>query len=191
MKSSIVILLLLVWSIWGLCGCKRQEEMVFFTSEAAETENTELQNVSGEETALSAQIKVYVCGAVAEPGVVALKEGSRIIDAVVLAGGMTAEADETYVNLAAKLTDGEKVYVPTKEEAGMWQESQAEDDLVNINTADTEELCRLPGIGESKAEDIILYREKNGKFQKIEDIVNVPGIKKSLFEKISGKIKVE
>lgn len=137
-------------------------------------------------------ICVYVCGAVAEPGVVELPEGSRGEDAVALAGGMTQEADTAYVNLAARLSDGEKLFIPTKEEAELLEqdESVRAGGLVNINTADSGELCTLPGIGESRAADIISFRERNGAFAAIEDIMKVPGIKANAFEKIREKIVV-
>ncbi len=165
--------------------------MILFTSEAAEaayTGNREQEDRVSDEKLM---IKVYICGAVAEPGVVALKEDGRIIDAVLLAGGMTEDADETDVNLAARLKDGEMIYVPTKEETSRRKEAQDKEVLIDINTADKAGLCTLPGIGESKAEDILTYREKNGAFQSIEDIMKVPGIKESLFEKIKEKITAD
>lgn len=191
MKKYIRAILILYGCILGFCGCRTGEEVLLFTSEAAEAayagKPEQEDCASGDRT----MIKVYVCGAVAEPGVVALKEDARIIDAVLLAGGMTEDADETDVNLAARLQDGEMIYVPTKEETSRRKEAQDKEDLVDINTADKARLCTLPGIGESKAEDILTYREKNGAFQSIEDIMKVPGIKESLFEKIKGKITAD
>lgn len=136
---------------------------------------------------------VYVCGAVCEPGVVSLPVGSRADDAVKAAGGMTEEADTAYVNLAAMVADGEKVFIPTREEAEALNQEQAseENGLVNINKADAAQLCTLPGIGESRAADIIAHREKNGPFETIEDIMKVPGIKTSTFTKISDKITIK
>ncbi len=136
-------------------------------------------------------IMVYVCGAVQTPGVVALDAESRVVDAIGLAGGMTNEADADYMNLAAKLKDGEKIYVPTTEEVLLWEKNQKERGLINLNTADKEALCTLPGIGESKAQDIIAYREEYGEFQTPEDIMKVPGIKENLFQKIKSYVKVE
>lgn len=189
-KISLGILLFLWNSIW-LSGCSTKEEMVFFSSGTANPTYEEhiTQEAGGEETAKP--LLVYVCGAVKEPGVVALEENARVVDAIVLVGGMTGEADATYVNLAAKVTDGEKIYVPTVAEVAQWEAQEAEDALVNINTADKTVLCTLPGIGESKAENIIAYREKNGSFQSKEELMNISGIKENLFEKIADKIKVE
>ena len=112
------------------------------------------------------EICVYVCGAVEAPGVVFLPDGSRAADALASAGGFAADAAEEAVNLAAKVSDGEKLYFPTCEEyvAQARQEEAAAVGLVNINTADIAQLCTLPGIGESRAEDIIAYRESHGAF---------------------------
>ena len=133
---------------------------------------------------------VHVCGAVREPGVVALKAGSRAEDALLSAGGFLEEADQSYVNLAAFVEDGEKLYFPTVQEAEkLADEAEGiKKGLVNINTADEKELCTLPGIGSARAKDIISYRETNGGFERIEDIMKVSGIKESAYEKLKDKI---
>lgn len=138
-------------------------------------------------------VYVYVCGAVRDPGVVEVPEGSRAEEALRLAGGMTAEADLFYVNLAETVTDGQKLYFPTAEEAGALEAvvKAAEEGLVNINTASAEELCALPGIGTSRAADIVRYREKNGAFQTKEDIMKVSGIKQNAYDKLCDKITVQ
>ena len=113
---------------------------------------------------MSSAIYVYVCGAVNNPGVYELTNGSRIVDAVDAAGGFTEEADTTYINLAALLSDGIKIKIPTLEEVESGQvpetsnnitgdnnsfaESEPKSGLVNINTATCEELKTLPGIGD-------------------------------------------
>lgn len=138
-------------------------------------------------------VYVYVCGAVRDPGVVEVPEGSRAEEALRLAGGMTEEADLFYVNLAETVTDGQKLYFPTAEEAGALEAvvKAAEEGLVNINTASAEELCALPGIGTSRAADIVRYREKNGAFQTKEDIMKVSGIKQNAYDKLCDKITVQ
>lgn len=147
-------------------------------------------DVSAEEVSL---IYVYVCGAVNSPGVVVLQEGSRAEAALEAAGGFRQDAGRDYVNLAARVSDGEKLYFPTVEEiAGLSAERSEEsggDGLVNINTADEAALCTLSGIGESRARDIVRYREENGPFENCEDIMKVPGIKSSVYSKIKDKIK--
>lgn len=140
-----------------------------------------------------ALILVYVCGAVVNPGVVAVPEGSRAEDALLAAGGFSEEAERAAVNLADWVEDGQMLYFPTKEEAleRAGREAAADFGLVNINTADAALLCTLPGVGESRAADIIAYREKNGNFVSCEDIMKVPGIKTSVYEKICDKITVK
>lgn len=135
-------------------------------------------------------ICVYVCGAVEAPGIVFLPEGSRAADALEAAGGFAFHAAVDAVNLAAKISDGEKLYFPDCEEYRAQAEKQASASagLVNINTADAAQLCTLPGIGESRAADIIAYREAHGGFASCEDIMNVSGIKENVYNKISDKI---
>lgn len=139
------------------------------------------------------RIYVYVCGAVMEPGVVELAEGSRAEDALRAAGGFAEDAQTDYVNLAAKVSDGEKLYFPNTDQARtMAEEERAEAlGLVNINTADAATLCTLPGIGGARAQDIISYREEHGAFQSKEDIMKVPGIKTAAYGKLQDKITVE
>ncbi len=146
------------------------------------------------EDPLPQMFRVYVCGAVKEPGVVSLPQGSIAEDALLAAGGFSENAWRDYVNLAERVTDGEKLYFPSLDERDSWEETAdqaAVSGAVNINTADAALLCTLPGIGESKAGDIIAYREKNGNFATKEDIMKVPGIKESVYEKISDKITVK
>lgn len=142
-------------------------------------------------------IYVHVCGAVVSPGVVELQDGSRAEDALLAAGGFREDAAEDYVNLAFRVEDGQQLYFPTEEETQMLtenpvmlQEQTAQSGKVNINTADEELLCTLPGIGKSRAQDIIAYREEHGSFQSIEDIMQVSGIKQSSYEKLCDKITV-
>ena len=167
----------------------RQEE----TQENISTgqQGTEPGQILREEPAQ--EICVYVCGAVKDPGVVFLPDGSRAADALEAAGGFTAEAAEEAVNLAAKVSDGEKLFFPDREEYEAQTKSAeaAATGLVNINTSDITQLCTLPGIGESRAADIIAYREAHGSFTTCEDIMQVPGIKESVYSKISGKIAVK
>lgn len=156
--------------------------------------NTEYaQTDTPEQEAEPPIICVYVCGAVVNPGVVELAEGSRVDDALQAAGGFAADAGRDYLNLAAKVTDGEKLYFPSDTEAEALKASgEAEEKgLVNINTADAAQLMTLPGIGETRARDIISYREEHGAFQNKEDLQKVSGIKESVYEKLCDKIIVQ
>jgi len=160
------------------------------------------------ETTTVVKIFVHVCGEVQTPGVYELESASRIIDAIDAAGGFGGSADETVLNLAQRVGDGEKIYVPKKGEkiaaedcidAGTAIVNQTGesyistgvvDDKININTASAEELKTLNGIGDSRAADIIAYRETNGPFETIEDIMKISGIKTALFTKIKDRIRV-
>ena len=136
------------------------------------------------------QIYVQVSGAVAKPGVYQLEEGSRVFMAVELAGGLSSEADESSLNQAQALSDGQQVHVYAVGERE-YQETQTEDDgRVNLNTASAQELMSLPGIGQSKADSIIAYRESNGGFGAVEDLMKIEGIKEGVFSKIKDRIKV-
>ncbi len=193
-KYLLIIEVFLLFFI-ALCGCKSDDlDSVLELESAVEIKDLPEQSSISQSTEVESEyIYVYVCGAVERPGVVALIQGSRGEAAVLAAGGMTADADSSYVNLAAKLEDGEKLFIPTKEETAVLElEKEAkESGIININTAELEALCTLPGIGESRARDIIMFREKNGPFEHIEDIMKVSGIKTNGFEKIKDKIAVE
>ena len=132
-------------------------------------------------------ICVYVCGCVENPGVYYLPKGSRAVDALDAAGGLTEDADRAGVNLAQVLSDSEMIYFPKEGEAAAYEKQAG---LVNINSADVKALSQLPGIGESKALSIIEYRENSGPFNSPEDIKNVPGIGDALYEKIKDLICV-
>lgn len=190
------ICLLVLCGLWG-CGYDDQDETFLiggggdYVSVSAGTEGVPPGSESAAEPSLGAElIRVYVCGAVANPGVVEVRQGSRAEDALLAAGGFAQDAGREAVNLADWVADGQMLYFPTKEEA---QQERAESGqgLVNINTADAAQLCTLPGIGESRAADIIAYREKNGGFASCEDIMKVPGIKTSVYEKICDKIRAD
>lgn len=139
---------------------------------------------------------VYVCGYVNRPDVYRCREGARIYEVIELAGGFSDGADREYLNLVGVVTDGQRIYVPAKDEGlsasdgGGYGNSDGSSARVDINTAGVEQLMTLPGIGESRARDIISYRNANGRFERIEDIMKVNGIKNASYEKIKDLIKV-
>ena len=171
----------------------------------------EASPVTEESSSAPDKIFVYICGAVVHEGVYELPSDSRIVDAVEMAGGMTEDACRDYMNLAEKLVDGEKIYIPTVEEveasdiriginefSGITSSGYdtsasdiSSDGRVDINHASKEELITLSGIGEGRAEDIIAYREANGGFESVEDIMNVSGIGNAIYDKIKDRIKVD
>lgn len=134
-------------------------------------------------------IYVQMCGYVVKPGVYEVPEGTRIYEILELAGGALEDGRPEALLLAKEAGDGERVYVPGPEDV---QDIAAnpDDGLVNINTADEAVLMTLPGIGQARAADIVAYRNKNGGFRSIEEIMNVPGIKEAAFNKIKDKIKI-
>lgn len=180
------------------------------------------------------EIYVHICGAVKKPGVYALEAGSRVYQGIEAAGGFAENACEDFINQAGVLADGQRLVVPTEEEAEavkaddsyreIWQTGMRENAggsgmaagtgsvadtgtavgsaaesagsagslgaLVNINTATESELSSISGIGAGKAAAIVKYRQENGEFASIEDIMKVSGIKQGTFEKIKDKITV-
>ncbi len=209
----------------AFCGCSDESDEIIPIEKSAGTDGSVIQSADEgfaerkEETGdIPSPITVYVCGAVRDPDVYVLDEGSRVNDAINSAGGFLDDAGYEYLNLASKLVDGQKVYIPTRREI---EEALAEGDgiygaevnitsnapgienrsleaagsetssgLVDINSASKETLMTLPGIGESKADKIIAYRETNGGFSSIEDIMLVGGIKEGLFNKVKDRICV-
>lgn len=164
-------------------------------SDSTKVSNNEENNESTE-TGSVVEITVFICGAVTKPGVYTFDEGMRISDALEKAQGYTSEAHTTYTNLAQLLIDGDKIYIPTKEEVetGMVtvgiHSSEEGTGKVNINTAGKEELVSLSGVGDAKADSIISYRTDYGNFQCIEDILNVSGIGDGVFNSIKDLITI-
>lgn len=159
------------------------------------------------EAGVPAELVVYVCGAVRRPGVVRLPDGSRVADALELAGGPTARAELSAVNLAAKVGDGQQIVVPEKAAAGdpaaatpggaaasaaaaSGAAAPAAGALVNINTASLSELESLSGVGPSTAQKIIDYRTANGGFTSIEQLMEVPGIGDAKFAAVKDSITI-
>ena len=150
-------------------------------------------------------IVIHITGEVKKPGVVKIKQGSRIEDVISAAGGLTENGDITNVNLAYVVEDGMKIRIPSSGEENIdesyisvdggkgvimsEENSNYSNSIININTASETELEQLPGIGPSISSRIIQYRDTNGKFKNIEDIKNVTGIGNNKYEKIKNFIK--
>ncbi|MEC2179288.1 competence protein ComEA [Bacillus subtilis] len=163
-----------------------------------EAENTVVKQEANNDES-SETIVIDIKGAVQHPGVYEMRTGDRVAQAIEKAGGTSEQADEAQVNLAEILQDGTVVYIPKKGEETAVQQGggrSVQSDggkgaLVNINTATLEELQGISGVGPSKAEAIIAYREENGRFQTIEEITKVSGIGEKSFEKIKSSITVK
>ena len=201
------LLIILVLS----CGCTSRDETMVELSDEQGTESAsskQKSDSSDQSVNPDSPICVYVCGHVMSPGVYQLMEGCRVCDAITAAGGPSGDADAQMLNQAAAVTDGMRIYVPSeKETEGLNRSDQTDSGFqngntasgdkggnqsgkVNLNTATKEQLMTLSGIGESKAQSILDYRQENGAFSKAEDIMNIPGIKQGVYEKIKDHISV-
>lgn len=207
-----------------LSGCGQNKAEIFLdeqenikteqTSGESETEEAglaqtagkdEIPEISPTEPVVPTEIFVDVCGAVVKPGVYEMEADSRVFQAIEAAGGMLPEASGNSVNQAQPVSDGQQIYVPTKEEiadgtvtlpegnqqSGEKGVQETESGKVNLNTADAETLKTLSGIGDAKAQAILAWREENGRFSSVEDIMQVPGIKESTFVKIKDKVTID
>ena len=193
MKQNTIILLL---AVVGICVCggiwlcqgkqvKPAEEIV------SEGMNDSLTQQTAEPE--DGQIYIHIVGAVKKPGVYTFQKKPRVIEVVEKAGGFTKDAVTAEINQAELVEDGTQLAIASqkdfKEKDGQ-QAEQTETGKVNLNTAAKEQLMTLTGIGEAKAIAIIAYREEKGKFQKPEDLMNIPGIKEGVFDKIKSQICV-
>lgn len=215
LKRTMIIVVVLLLFIMNT-SCQRHavtdlESMVIEESaeESKDTQDKSLEDTDSmkeqqEDTASEAtcEICVYICGAVQNPGVYTFDKEVRIYEVLEQAGGLSEDASDTYLNQAQQVSDGEQIYVPTRQEVeaglvtsekeGQQPGTQTGNDSgkININTASREELMKLNGIGETRANSIISYRESQGSFQSIEDIMQIEGIKEGVFSKIKEDITV-
>lgn len=182
-----------------LAGCSgKQDARTVELSEAKEGSVAEEKEEETEDSAIeeNEDIYVHVCGEVNQPGVYCLPAGSRLYEAIEAAGGLKEGAAAESLNQAQEAKDGQQIYVPSIEEPlkeGVYEEgeqAEASDGKINLNTAAKEQLMTLTGIGEAKAAAIIRYREENGGFQSIEELMEVEGIKEGVFNKIKDQIKI-
>ena len=138
-----------------------------------------------------AVVYVHVLGEVAGPGVYQLRDGDRVVDAIAAAGGFTSTADQEAVNLARFLSDGEQILVPVRGAAPTaGPVAGAVGGKVNINTASSAELETLPRVGPAMAERIIAWRDTNGRFSSVDDLLNVTGIGDKTFEALRELVTV-
>jgi len=181
------------------CG---EKENVYFQSETSvaetqrseavpETDDTQISEENGIQTE---KCFVYICGAVNTPGVYEVTQNARLYEVIEAAGGLTEDAAEESVNQAREIVDGEMVRILTQEEAakdGLEETAQDSDGRIDLNLATAAELMTLSGIGQTKADSIIRYREKNGSFSSVEEIKQVEGIKEGVYNRIKDHIKVK
>lgn len=200
-KKEQIAIILLVVIIVAISLFNFLNKNIFIDRETSHEDNVnELINELSEEDEVNEndepeEIMVHISGQVYKPGIVKLKVGDRVIDAVNLAGGLKKDADLDKINLAKKLSDEEKIYIPKIGEDTSTQISNSESSndasgKININTCTREELLSLPGIGEVIADRILEYRKQNT-FHNVEDIMNVSGIGEKKFESIKELITVQ
>lgn len=185
-KKGLAVVLIIAIIIMTALGIKLsgKEKEIIFTNYLDVNKNNEEQN---NEEKKEIFIYVDIDGAVINPGVYELIEGSRVIDAINLAGGLNEKAVTQNLNKAKKLVDGEKIYIYEEGDAEI--ESFSDNILININIASIDSLMSLPGIGEVYAKRIIDYRN-NKEFTSIEEIKNIAGIGDKTFDKIKELITV-
>ena len=222
-KQKIIIILIGIILIIAFLYYTYAKDENMILSEELEVTNTTESTEESENIAEEKQetIVVHVSGAVNKEGIVELEENSRISDAIDKAEGLKENADTKNINLAFKLEDGMKIYIPTTEETAEEMAQEGKDDktqnyitssggvvqgekdsttttsgeqktgMININTATQTELETLPGIGPSTSLKIVNYREENGDFQSIEQIKEVSGIGDAKYENIKDLICVK
>lgn len=186
MKKKFVYLALIF--IFSIAGCKDKNEDIlrFKTSENEINREDIVEEKSEKKDEL---LIVHVSGSVKRAGVYQLEKDKRIIDAIDKAGGLLEDADSDAINLAEKIKDGMKIYVPKKGEkptAGADLKSQS---YIDLNLATKEELMTLPGVGEKTADKIVAYREAQP-FEKVDDLLKVSGFGKKKMESLKGLISV-
>lgn len=219
-KNKTIRYLLILMSMLVFSGCGRQEGVFYDGSGQIRQEGTVQEQSGREqndreeagaegksilETQQAGVCFIHICGAVVCPGVYQVPEGSRLYEAISQAGGLSADACDYMVNQAQIVTDGMQIYIPTVQEAETVQSAypaagsgadwvmgreQTQDGSVNLNSATKEQLMTLPGIGESRAEAIIAYRQEHGGFSNVEELMNVSGIKQGVYDRLKERIRV-
>ncbi|WP_346937975.1 helix-hairpin-helix domain-containing protein [uncultured Clostridium sp.] len=173
------------------------------TQNGGENENNENKESENQENVDNGKIVVDIKGAVKNPKEYELKEGSRIRDLIEIAGGLTAEADEEKIYFSKILEDeqcikiykiGEEVLDSEIEAQGQQEKGTGTVDskgMININKATVEELMTIPGIGQTKAQSIVDYRNENGKFKSVDELTNITGIGAKTLEKLRDKVDIK
>lgn len=184
-KKFIYLAIIFIFSIIG-CKDNSEELLRFKTSEDELEQEDTIEEKSEKKDEL---LIVHVSGSVKRAGVYQLEKDKRIIDAIEKAGGMLEEADSDALNLAEKIKDGMKIYVPKKGEKTTTSTNLKSQSYIDLNLAEKEELMTLPGVGEKTADKIIAYREAQP-FEKVEDLLKVSGFGKKKMEALKGLIAV-
>ena len=198
-----ILLLIGVGVYYFMSGFESADEEQLQANESIQAEKSTASELETVEEEQNSSIYVDISGAVKEPSVIVLAEGSRVFDAIEAAGGLNDDANITSINRAEVLEDGTHLYIPTDKEV---KDEELPADIntstsntaggadangkININTADSQTLQQLNGVGPATADKIIEYRTNTGKFKRVEDIKKVSGIGDKTFEKLAPHIKI-
>jgi competence protein ComEA len=187
MRKRLVLIIILVILIFA--GSFYSYWLKNSVTETASSSLTPIVQVAASE---SNDVVIYVNGAVNQPGVFKIKNGSRIIDAINQAGGLAPGADCSNLNLAQEVKDGMQIQVATNviTRQGDSNSGNKDSGKININTADKNALDKLPGIGPALAERIVEYRKNNGPFRDVSDLKKVSGIGEAKFKNIKDRISL-
>ncbi|MGI6727775.1 MAG: helix-hairpin-helix domain-containing protein [Anaerovoracaceae bacterium] len=204
-----VIFLVITFAVFVIKNNNSNDDWYTASKENSTEETVSGSGIENSNDKSMENIVVDIAGEVNQPSVYILPQGSRVYEGIDAAGGLTNEADTRTINLAAELSDGIKLYIPSKDEVDVMENrgevpienntfgintnvsSSTSNSIININTASKEELQKLPRIGPSMAEKIISYRNEYGRFKKKEELKNVSGIGEKTYEKLMNMITVE
>lgn len=171
-------------------SCNNNDELNEYSSELGVMDNIESSDVNKSVDNDDQSIIVHIAGEVLRSGVYEMSIGDRIIDVVNNAGGFTVDADKDAVNLAEKIRDGMKIYIPKiGEKINTETNTDSSGDIIDINNASKEQLMKLPSVGDKTSDSIIKYREEKP-FKDFKDLLNVPGIGKKRLESFKGLISI-
>lgn len=194
-KDKLIIFVIIILIALNGYIYKVKSNNLYDNQKVASQETEEKENFANEDANDDSEIMIHITGCINNPGVIEVNKGSRLKDVVDQCGGLKEEADINNINLAMKVEDEMKIHIPSIEESKENNNIESSNIIennnnkVNLNNASKEELMTLPGIGESKSEKIIQYREGN-RFKSIEDIKNVDGIGEKTFESFKDLIDV-
>ncbi|CAC9925524.1 comEA protein [Aedoeadaptatus nemausensis] len=185
----VVILVATVSFMYKRNSEPQSEQILSLYGNAVQEENT--RSLPAEEDTIGSTIYVDIGGAVHKPGLYTLDKGARVKDGITAAGGALPDADMSGVNLAKKLNDEEKLYIPKQEELPSPQMAteSSSSGVVSIQNGSKEELMTLPGIGDKTAEKIMEYRSAHP-FTKVDDLKEVPGIGDKTFDSLKNNIQL-
>ncbi|MBR6459435.1 MAG: helix-hairpin-helix domain-containing protein [Actinomycetaceae bacterium] len=193
----LAVILAGAWIYLGFDGQQVHEDSSATPVQSQSEPSTSPDSTDGNVESSSADIVVYISGAVAAPGVYTLPAGSRVNNGVEAAGGLSQDAQSALVNLASTLSDGEHIHIPAQGEdvltpntAGGAQVPDGSSGKININTASAAQLEELPGIGPALSQTIISWREDNGRFASPEDLLEVSGIGQAKYAKLKDLVSV-